>query len=142
MASLERRGVRLPAIFAIGFVVFNIQYLWLKKDPQFVERATSTAELIQELRKHSPSRVLVVDFPYPQIEIAKAAVLAVPGWDPDSVTEAAVGEKCSTRLVCDGISGRRFMSTNFTSCRSALSRLRRSVGDDCDLHVRSKTQDL
>jgi len=90
---------RLQGAFIIGFILFNIQYLWLKKDPQFVEIATSTAELIQELRKHTPSKVLIIDFPYPQIEIAKAAVIAVPGWNPEMVSAAAADDTCSACLV-------------------------------------------
>jgi hypothetical protein len=71
----EIRSSALRMVFILGFVIFNIHYLWYKKDPQFEERAISTTQLIRELKQHAPSRVLLIDFPYPQIDIARAAAL-------------------------------------------------------------------
>jgi hypothetical protein len=95
----EVRSKQLRRLFIAGFVIFNIQYLWYKKDPQFEERAVSTTQLIQELKQHAPSRVLLIDFPYPQIEIARAAALAAPGWQAELIDEGTKDSGCATCLI-------------------------------------------
>jgi hypothetical protein len=95
----EVRSGQVRTAFIAGFVIFNIHYLWYKKDPQFEERASSTTRLIQELRQHPPSRVLLIDFPYPQIEIARAAALAAPGWRADLIEYARKDSECAACLI-------------------------------------------
>jgi len=95
----EIRSKQLRMLFIAGFVIFNIRYLWYKKDPQFEERAISTTLLIQELKQHEPSRVLLIDFPYPQIEIARAAALAAPGWQAELIDQGNKDSECATCLI-------------------------------------------
>jgi hypothetical protein len=89
----------LQYVFVVGFIAFNIQYLWVKKEPQFLQRASSTTQLIGELKKHTPTSVLLIDFPYPQAAIPKAATLAVPGWRPDFVHYGNTPAECPKCLV-------------------------------------------
>ena len=45
-------------MFAAAFALANIAYIWIKKDPQYVQRAAPTARLVQELQHRTPSRFL------------------------------------------------------------------------------------
>ena len=86
--------VAVAVVFAVAFVAFNIGYLWVRKDDQFVERAAPTAEMLNVLRNKSPQRVLILDFPYPNGEIAKASVATLPGWDHDSIVIGSSVSDC------------------------------------------------
>ena len=78
-------GTPLLKLFVTVFVVFNISYLWFRKDGQFEERAAPTTQLVRKLRTHSPQKTLIVNFAYPYPDIAHAAALAAPGWTPDLI---------------------------------------------------------
>jgi hypothetical protein len=98
LRPLHRTAVVSIAVFA--FVVFNVGYLWIRKDAQFEERAAPTTQLISVLRHHSPQKTAITNFPYPYPEIATAAALAVPGWD-GFVFVADRGAKCTECLQLD-----------------------------------------
>jgi hypothetical protein len=83
---------RLLQVFLGSFVIFNIGYLWVRKDAQFVDRAAPTTQLIAALSRHSPQPALVLDFAYPYPDIARAAALAVPGWKPELILVSGAGE--------------------------------------------------
>jgi len=74
-------GTPALSIAVFAFIVFNVGYLWVRKDAQFEERAAPTTQLISVLRQHAPQKTAIRNFPYPYPEIATAATLAVPGWD-------------------------------------------------------------
>ena len=76
----------LAKIAVIGFLAFNIGYLWLRKDAQFEQRAAPTTELVRVLRQRRPQNVIVMNFAYPLPEIATSAVFAVPGWSPSQLS--------------------------------------------------------
>jgi hypothetical protein len=84
----------LARIFVIVFIGFNIGYLWIRKDPQFVERARPTTELLNTLKKRQPGRVFVAKFPYANVEIARAAAMTLPGWSHDFVVIDVPPEAC------------------------------------------------
>lgn len=95
-------GMKAPVLriaFVVGFIAFNIQYLWFKKEPQFLERASSTTQLVAHLRTHTPTRVLLIDFPYPQAAIPQAAALAVAGWRRDLIRYGNIPADCPSCLV-------------------------------------------
>ena len=93
----------LATVFVIVFISFNIGYLWIRKDPQYVERAVPTTELLKALKNHRPERILVLGFPYANVEIARAAAMAAPGWNHDLVVIDVPPSECSEcpRLVWD-----------------------------------------
>ncbi len=65
VASLLRQLGR-PALvraFVALFIVVNITYLWLKKDPQFEKRAAPTTQLMTEVRRHPAGSIYLIDFP-------------------------------------------------------------------------------
>lgn len=94
MLVAQMKRSKLALVFAVVFVAFNIGYLWVRKDDQFVERAAPTAEMLNVLRYRSPQRVLILNFPYPNGEIAKASVATLPGWDHDSIVIGSSASDC------------------------------------------------
>jgi hypothetical protein len=87
-------GTFLMKVIVVAFVAFNIGYLWVRKDPQFEERAAPTTQLVDVLRQHRPQRTLIKNFAYPYPDIAKAAALAVPGWDPAAISTGEGDGEC------------------------------------------------
>ena len=85
-------GTFLLKVIVIAFVAFNVGYLWIRKDPQFEERAAPTTQLIDILRQNKPQRTLIKNFAYPYPDIAKAAALAVPGWDDPAAISTDEGD--------------------------------------------------
>ena len=93
------RNKTLQQTFIVGFLAFNIGYLWFRKDAQFEERARPTTELLRLLRSHSPRQILIFDFPYAEPDVAKAVAWLVPGWTRDLVGVHGTGETCSTCVI-------------------------------------------
>jgi hypothetical protein len=79
------KGSQLQKFVVGAFILFNVGYLWWRKDGQFEGRAAPTTQLIDALRSQRPQRTAIQKFAYPYPEIATSAVLAVPGWDPNLV---------------------------------------------------------
>jgi hypothetical protein len=88
------RGSFLLNLVVLAFITFNIGYLWLRKDAQFEARAAPTTQLIAILKEHPPQRVVIRNFPYPYPEIAPAAALAAPGWDPSLILQDDTCDDC------------------------------------------------
>jgi hypothetical protein len=86
--------LRLQSVFVVVFVGFNIYYLWLKKDSQFLQRAAPTTQMLSVLRSHQPERFRIAGFPYPFPSIAWAASLAVPGWSPEMIVVSDSDADC------------------------------------------------
>ena len=96
---LKLKSRSLQTAFIASFVVFNVGYLWVRKDAQMEERAAPTTALIEELKKHPPQRALIVNFAYPYPEIAKAATQFATGWQADDIQVNGAPEACHGCLV-------------------------------------------
>jgi hypothetical protein len=98
-ATLLRPLHRTPVlpVALLAFVIFNVGYLWLRKDAQFEERAAPTTQLVTVLGQHRPQKTVLKNFAYPYPEIATSAVLAVPGWDAGLIS---VGERETQCTEC------------------------------------------
>jgi hypothetical protein len=96
---LKLKSRSLQTAFIASFVVFNVGYLWVRKDAQIEERAAPTTALIEELKKHPPQRALIVNFAYPYPEVAKAATRFAPGWQADDIQVNLAPEACRGCLV-------------------------------------------
>jgi hypothetical protein len=96
-ASLLRPlyGTAILPVGLLAFVVFNVGYLWLRKDAQFEERAAPTAELMNVLRQRRPEKAVLTNFAYPYPEIVSGAVSTVPGWDPSLVSVGDHETQCA-----------------------------------------------
>jgi hypothetical protein len=105
LVQLDRKALRL--VFLTSFVAFNIAYLWIRKDAQMEERAAPTTALIQTLKTQAPSHTLITHFPYPYPEIAKAAALLAPGWNPDEIEVNDDPNACKGCLVLDWVGAKR-----------------------------------
>jgi hypothetical protein len=81
-----------------AFLIFNIGYLWFRKDAQFEERAAPTTQLLNALRQHRPQRTIIKNFAYPLPKIASSAALAVPGWNSGFVSTTDEGVDCAKCL--------------------------------------------
>jgi hypothetical protein len=93
------------------FVLFNIGYLWWRKQPQFQERAAPTTQLIDSLKERRPQPTIISNFAYPFPEIATSAVLAVPGWESSLVMVEEGKAPCDClRLEWDKSRGRYAIS--------------------------------
>jgi hypothetical protein len=88
------RQTRLFYVFAAVFILFNVGYLWLRKDSQFEERAAPTTALLKALEGRKPRKTLIIDFPYPYPEIASSSVLLLPGWSRDQILVGASPAIC------------------------------------------------
>ena len=95
------RETLLANIVVVAFIGFNIGYLWFRKDGQFEQRAAPTTQLINSLRQHHPQRTLIKNFAYPYQEIATAAALAVPGWEPGLVSVEGGNPHCTHCLLLE-----------------------------------------
>jgi hypothetical protein len=91
----------LKVAYVSAFVVFNIGYIWLRKDAQMEERAAPTTALIQELKRDSPRHTIILNFPYPYPEIAKGAALLAPGWQWDQVELSQHATECTECLLLE-----------------------------------------
>jgi hypothetical protein len=91
-------NVRLRQAFVFAFLLYNIGFMWIRKDGQFEERAAPTTALLQVLRTHPPRRIMIFDFPYPYPEIPKAVSRWAPGWTPDLIAMDGTVESCSDCL--------------------------------------------
>ncbi len=86
-------GRRCRYALAAVFAAYNIAYLWMVKDPQYVARAVPTELLIKELQGLPPARLRIANFvgnPW----IAKETTQTVPGWSPDLLIVNQPGESC------------------------------------------------
>lgn len=81
--------------FMAVFLIASVGYLWIRKDGQFEDRARPTGELIRLLRTHTPTQIMIYDFPYEEAFVAKSAADVVPGWDPGLVGVDGTGETCT-----------------------------------------------
>jgi hypothetical protein len=91
IASTELR----TAVVAV-FCLWNVFYMWTTKDRQFLERAAPTTELLRVLQTHSPTRVRIDGFAYPEPDIAKDVSALVPGWTRDMIEVSGPCEHCMT----------------------------------------------
>lgn len=91
LCAKKRRWV--PATIMIVMVLHNVGYLWLKKRPQFLERARPTEELIDFARQHDGT-LYIECFPLPQlhgdktIEVALGKPAGTLVWDKELVSSA------------------------------------------------------
>jgi hypothetical protein len=95
----QLRNPKLRIAFAAAFLTVNLSYLWFQKDRQFERRAAPTTQLLQLLRSHRPTQILIFDFPYPEPDIAKDVSFLVPGWTRDLVGVHGTGESCVDCLI-------------------------------------------
>jgi hypothetical protein len=99
MASrLRLRWQWAPAALASAVILHNCGYLWIRKVPQFVERAAPTEELI-ELARHVRGPVFVECFPYGP-EIAWRALLMRLGKPPAEVFFPPLATLMPTAQYC------------------------------------------
>ncbi len=82
--------------FIITFIVFNICYLWIRKDAQFEERAAPTTALLAVLDSISPAPIMIIDFSYPYPIIAKCVAHFRQGWTPDMIRVQGADPPCET----------------------------------------------
>jgi hypothetical protein len=66
----------------------------VRKDHQFEERAAPTTALLDALDGHPPQKTLILDFPYPYPEIARASVLLLPGWAKEDIVVGSSRDVC------------------------------------------------
>jgi hypothetical protein len=98
MLLANLRGTSLMNVVIAAFLIFNIGYLWFRKDAQFEERAAPTTQLLNALRQHRPQRTIIKNFAYPLPKIASSAALAVPGWNSGFVSTTDEGVDCAKCL--------------------------------------------
>jgi hypothetical protein len=79
--------------FILIFVIFNIGYIWLRKDAQFEIRAAPTNRLVEILRGNSPQELVLVDFPG-NPWIAKSTFRLAPGWDMQMIHVNPPASEC------------------------------------------------
>src|SRR5262249_10809521 len=91
----------LQFAFTASFIVFNIAYLWIRKDAQMEERAAPTTALIRKLRGRTPTHTLITNFAYPYPEIAKNAAVFAPGWKPEHLEVSNDTDACRGCLILD-----------------------------------------
>jgi hypothetical protein len=84
----------LRAGLIAAFCLWNIGYLWTVKDRQFLERAAPTTALLRELKAHSPERIRVDGFAYPEGDIARDVSFLVPGWTREMIDVGGACEDC------------------------------------------------
>ncbi len=80
-------------VFLAAFVAVNVGYVWIPKDRQFEARAAVTGQLLRELERRPPGRLLILDFPY-NPWVAKTAALHAPGWGPELILVNEPRESC------------------------------------------------
>ena len=68
-------------------LVHNIAYLWIKKRPEFLERAAPSGQLI-EFARQTPGSIWVRCFPQPPL-VAEEAVHLAAGRSPASLVWSA-----------------------------------------------------
>jgi hypothetical protein len=106
-AILYQSSQRAQAVFLAGFLSVNTAYLWIRKDAQMEERAAPTTALIEELKEHQPGPLLLLNFPYVQLDIPNALLLTVPGWESEHVDINQRRETCPDCLVLEWDPNRR-----------------------------------
>ncbi len=79
--------------FLAAFIVVNVAYIWFVKDAHYEERAAPTNRLVGELRRHSPDRLLILNFPL-NPWIAKDTAPHVPGWRTEMIVVNEPPEAC------------------------------------------------
>ena len=82
----------------VAYVVFNVSYLWVRKDVQYQQRAAPTGQLIQILRSRSPQPVQVLDFPE-NPWTAKLTTRLVAGWKPEMLRVNEPDNACTGCLT-------------------------------------------
>jgi hypothetical protein len=96
--QMDSKPLRMAAV--ASFLLFNIPYVWIRKDLQMEKRAAPTSALIEQLRSRSPGPVRIVGFDYaPYSEIAKAAAITVPGWHWEDVELVPPSERCGQCVI-------------------------------------------
>ncbi len=83
----------LAKTFVAAFLLGNIFYLWIVKDPQYEARAAPSAALIEELKNRHPVCLAVRDFPE-NPWIGKLTTRLVPGWRPDLLIFEGMPAEC------------------------------------------------
>jgi len=91
LEQLDRKRLRQALIAA--FILINIGYQWYVKDPQFERRAAPTNRLLEQLRRHPPGPLLLVDFPM-NPWMARMAAKMVSGWQPDMMRINLPSDSC------------------------------------------------
>jgi hypothetical protein len=83
--SAKISSTEVRTIIVTVFCLWNVFYMWTKKDRQFLERAAPTTELLHVLQTHPPTHVRIEGFAYPEPDIAKDVSALVPGWTRDMI---------------------------------------------------------
>jgi hypothetical protein len=101
MGYLIRRfdNVRTQQALVVGFIVYNVAYMWTRNDAQFENRAAPTTHLLSLLRSHSPAPILLEDFPYVVPDVAKDVSRLVPGWTRELIHVNEAREACRHCVV-------------------------------------------
>ena len=86
---------RLAVSFAAVFVMYNIAYLRIRKDPAFEQRAAPTTELVKILRSEQPKHLRVEGLSPAYLSAARACTLAVPGWKPELIFSSLLSYECA-----------------------------------------------
>lgn len=87
---------RFRQAFVLLFILFNISYLWIRKDAQYEERAAPTTALLEILETVPPAPIMIVDFAYPYPIIAKAVSQFSEGWTLDLIRVEGVDPPCES----------------------------------------------
>jgi len=87
---------RFRQAFVLVFILFNIGYLWMRKDAQYEERAAPTTALLEILETLPPTPIMIVDFAYPYPVIAKAVSQFRQGWTPDLIRIEGADPTCES----------------------------------------------
>jgi hypothetical protein len=86
---------RFRQAFVAVFLVFNVFYLWTRKDGQFEERAAPTTALLEVLEPREPGPVMIYDFAYPYPSIARSTTQVLPsGWAESMIRLDGVDPPC------------------------------------------------
>lgn len=94
---IERTPSRIfQQAFIITFILFNICYLWLRKDAQYEKRAAPTTALLKVLDGMPPAPIMILDFAYPYPIIAKCVSHFRPGWTQDMIRVQGADPPCES----------------------------------------------
>jgi len=94
IARIPRRLFRQA--FVVTFVLFNICYLWIRKDAQFEERAAPTTALMKVLEDTPPTPIMIENFAYPYPIIAKCVSHFRRGWTPEIIKVQGADPPCES----------------------------------------------
>jgi hypothetical protein len=96
LARLTEKIARteLRTAVVVVFCLWNVFYMWMTKDRQFLERAAPTTELLRVLQTHAPTHIRIDGFAYPEPDIAKDVSALVPGWTRDLIEVSGACADC------------------------------------------------